>query len=260
VSARMVGVATTSKPRRKYTHAQARNLMRRAINEILDPGPTSIDPLWEWFGSRCAYCDVGLERGTRDAHTDHAEPAGGNHIGNLILSCGKCNGDEKRDTHWRGFLERKAPDGVTFAERERRILDWVAANPRPTLSYSPDVEDLRQQCEALVEEFRLVCNALQNAVKRPGEEPVPRRATQPANAWADGSPEAAVIAARRALRSPSWVNLRKGVRSLLDLNHEPFGTVNVGNSSRSHVKRISRDTGLSLTDLMELFDRLGEPT
>lgn len=111
-----------TKPRKKYSHAQARNLMRRAVNEILDPGPTSIDPLWDWFESRCAYCDVDLARDGRRAHTDHAEPAGGNHLGNLILSCATCNGDEKRDMHWRAFLELKATDPSTFAERERRIL------------------------------------------------------------------------------------------------------------------------------------------
>lgn len=74
------------KPRRKYTVAQARNLMRRAIQEIVDPSPASVDPLWDYLESRCAYCDVLLVRGERDAHTDHAERDGGNHLGNLANS------------------------------------------------------------------------------------------------------------------------------------------------------------------------------
>ena len=251
----LTGVATKAKPRRKYSHAQARNLMRRAIEEIIDPGPTSIDPLWEWFDSRSAYCGAELQRGERNAHADHAEPGGGNHIGNLILSCGTCNGDEKRDMPWSEFLRLKATDEETFLALERRILDWMAANPAPVRNHGPEVEELRQRCEDLVEEFRAACNALEDAVKRPGQPPgTGRRSTRAAQVWPDGSDEATVVAARRSLRSPSWVNLQKGVRSLLDLEHEPFGTDNVRNTSRSQVNRIARETGLSLLRLMDLFD------
>lgn len=252
-------MATRAKPRRRYHHAQARNLMKRAIAEILDPGPTSIDALWEWFGSRCAYCGVGLVRGARDAHTDHADPGAGNHIGNLILSCSSCNGDEKRDMGWRDFLKRKAVDPPTLAEREQCILDWMAANSAPTRSYNPEVDALRMRCEELVEEFRIACNALQDAVKRPGQAPITRTGPQTAQVWPAGSHEAAVTVARRALGSPSWANLRKGVRSLLDMEHEPFGTTAVRGTSRSHVKRIATETGLSLPELLDLFDRLHEP-
>jgi hypothetical protein len=245
-----------AKPRRRYSHAQARNIMKRAIDEIVDPGPTSIDPLWEWFESLCAYCGVALARGDRDAHTDHAERDGGNHIGNLVLACGRCNGDEKRDMDWRTFLELKAPDPATFALRERRILDWMAANPKLEREYSPEVADLRQQAEALVEEFRLACVALQDAVKRPGQAAVTRQMTRSEQAWPTGSAELAVVEARRATRA-SWVNLQKGARSLLGLEHEPFGTPHVMASARSQVNRIARDTGLQLPELLELFDRLG---
>ena len=112
-----MGDVAYRKPRRKYTVAQARNLMRRSILEIVDPGPASIDTLWDFFESRCAYCDIQLVRGERDAHTDHAERNRGNHLGNLVLACGKCNGDEKRDEHWQPFLRRKAPDALTLQRR-----------------------------------------------------------------------------------------------------------------------------------------------
>ncbi len=233
--------------------------MKRAIDEIIDPGPTSIDPLWEYFESRCAYCDVELIRGDRDAHTDHAERDGGNHIGNLVLACGRCNGDEKRDIDWRVFLELKVLDRAAFDVREMRIVDWMAANPKPVRSYGPEVEELRARCEALVEEFRIACNALQDAVKRPGQAPRTHLVSRAEQAWPEDSPEAAVIAARRKIGA-SWTNLRKAVRSLLNIEHDDFGTTNVRNSSRSHVNRISRETGLSLPELLVLFDRvLGEP-
>ena len=48
---------------------------------------------------------------------DHAVADGGNQLGNLILSCAICNGDEKLDEHWRTFLERKVPDPDVRAAR-----------------------------------------------------------------------------------------------------------------------------------------------
>lgn len=149
--------------------AQARNLMRRAIQEIVDPGPTSIDTLWAHFASRCAYCGVPLVRGERDAHTDHAEPEGGNHLGNLVLACGRCNGDEKRDVHWLEFLRQKAPDATTLKDRQDRIVAWFALNPRTPRAHSPEVEQLQSRCEALVEEFGVACNELKAALRREKE-------------------------------------------------------------------------------------------
>ena len=56
----------------KYTVSQAKNLMRRAIREIVDPGPSraEIDELWACFDNTCAYCGAGVER--RKAHLDGA--------------------------------------------------------------------------------------------------------------------------------------------------------------------------------------------
>jgi hypothetical protein len=153
------------KPRRKYTVAQARNLMRRAVAEIVDPGPTSIDELWDYFESRCAYCDVMLVRGDRDAHTDHAERDGGNHIGNLVLACGRCNGDEKRDEPWLEFLRRKSPDSETFDRSESRILGWFALHPREVRAQSAEVDAVRRRCENLIDEFGVACGDLRAAVR-----------------------------------------------------------------------------------------------
>lgn len=88
---------------------QAKNVMLRAIREILDASPIDVGPVWDHFESRCAYCDVALDVARRSAHIDHEEAAGGNHLGNLVLACGSCNGDDKRDMPWRAFVARSRP-------------------------------------------------------------------------------------------------------------------------------------------------------
>src|SRR4051794_20014031 len=39
---------------RKHTVSQAKNRMRRAVDEIVDPGPADVGPLWEYFDGSCA--------------------------------------------------------------------------------------------------------------------------------------------------------------------------------------------------------------
>ena len=97
------------------------------------------------------------------------DPLGGNHLGNLVLACGRCNGDEKRDEHWLDFLRQKAPDATALKERQDRIVAWFALNPRTTRAHSPEVEHLQSRCEALVEEFGAACNELKAALRREKE-------------------------------------------------------------------------------------------
>ncbi|MGO9763164.1 MAG: HNH endonuclease [Solirubrobacteraceae bacterium] len=84
--------------------------MRRAVAEILDPSPRNVDALWAHFESSCAYCGKPLSREKREGHRDHAAPGGGNGLGNLVLACGSCNGDEKREASWHEFLKQKTTD------------------------------------------------------------------------------------------------------------------------------------------------------
>ncbi|HVV38256.1 MAG TPA: HNH endonuclease [Acidimicrobiales bacterium] len=152
------------KPRRKNTIAQAKNRMRRTVEEILDPGPLSIDGLWDHFGAECAYCGKQLSRADREGHVDHAESGGGNHLGNLVLACGACNGDEKRERGWREFLAGKASESSVFASRERRILDWFEANPRTPVNDDADVQRLLAELAELIDEFAAKCSELKAAV------------------------------------------------------------------------------------------------
>jgi 5-methylcytosine-specific restriction endonuclease McrA len=129
----------TQKKRVKYTVSQARNLMRRSLNEILDPGPSSVDQLWSHFESSCAYCRTPLDRLQRHGHIDHATTGGGSQIGNLILACSRCNGDEKLDQDWPAFLLLKtAGDRVALAERTERIESWFAKHPIRPVVRRPD--------------------------------------------------------------------------------------------------------------------------
>lgn len=51
----------------------------------------------------------------------------------------------------------------------------------------------------------------------------------------------------------SWSNIRTAVRSLQGMPHEPFGTSNVEKTSRSCVRTICREAGLTLAELDSLL-------
>lgn len=138
--------------------------MRRAVEEIVDPGPRRVDDLWTHFGALCAYCGRELDRSRREGHVDHADARGGNQLGNLVLACGSCNGDEKRDEPWREFLRRKTSDDGEFADREARILAWFELHPRLPASASLEVARLRGEIEGLIDQFGAKCGELKSVV------------------------------------------------------------------------------------------------
>jgi HNH endonuclease len=159
---------TRSAARRKNTIPQAKNRMRRTVAEILDPGPSNIDRLWEHFEARCAYCDRELSRSGREAHCDHAIPGGGNHLGNLILACGRCNGDEKREQGWREFLTVKAPPGAVFNKREHRIRSWLTSHPLTIVEDSAEVLATRADLDRIIQRFGDRCADLKLLVAERG--------------------------------------------------------------------------------------------
>lgn len=116
----------------KMTPSQAKNAIRRALLGVVDPHPsaTQIHQIWAYFGSACAYCGKALVRGERDGHIDHlvsTGSGGSNALGNFVLACSICNGDEKRDEHWDTFLHRKAPAESTYVARKKMIDSWVVS-------------------------------------------------------------------------------------------------------------------------------------
>jgi len=109
----------------------AKNKMRRSLLAIVDPHPsrTEIDLLWSYFQSCCAYCGVTIPRDSRTGHIDHVVSSalgGSNCIYNHVLSCARCNGDDKREEPWESFLAKKVCDTALFTERHARISTWLS--------------------------------------------------------------------------------------------------------------------------------------
>lgn len=114
----------------KDTPSMAKNKMRRCFAAILDPHPSGaeVEELWNYFQSSCAYCGIPLARTSRTGHLDHivsSAMGGSNGIHNHLLSCNKCNGDEKRDEDWQSFLARKVMDSDLASERHAHISVWI---------------------------------------------------------------------------------------------------------------------------------------
>lgn len=143
----------------------AKNRMNRAVDSILDPWPVSKDPIWTFFDSACAYCGLELARGDRRGHIDHATPGAGNHLGNLVLACAACNGDEKLDMDWRPFLEQKVADAELRHGRAARIEEWQLLHPKPDLAASAEVAAIESELRAMAHAFGAKCAELRAAVR-----------------------------------------------------------------------------------------------
>ena len=144
----------------------AKNLMLRAMREILDPSPLDVGPVWDYFESRCAYCDVALDAAGRSADIDHAEAAGGNHLGNLVLVCGRCNGDHKRDKPWRAFVASKSATERAAVARVARIETWAHLHPRSDKLAPPEALRIADEIRGLATEFSAKCDELRAAMRR----------------------------------------------------------------------------------------------
>lgn len=139
--------------------------MRRALVDLTDPLPTPSeqDLLREHFQHRCAYCDSPAL--PRVGHIDHADNRDGNHLGNLILACGTCNGDEKLDTHWNEFLGKKCgADNAIFEQRKQRIQSWMDAHPRPPKLNTPEVDEAVRSAEQAIGSFAVAYERVRAAV------------------------------------------------------------------------------------------------
>lgn len=135
----------------KDTPSMAKNKMRRALLAIVDPHPsrTEVALLWSYFQACCAYCGVAIERDSRTGHIDHVISSalgGSNCIYNHVLSCARCNGDDKREEAWETFLTRKVSDPALLAERHAQISAWLGRNPGSSMS-----PGTRAQVDAIID-------------------------------------------------------------------------------------------------------------
>jgi len=93
------------------------------------------------------------------------------HLGNRILACGPCNGDEKRESSWLEFLQQKTPDPVLLSTRRARIEAWLESHPRKAAATSPQIERVRAQLEEIVDQFAVKCTKLRELVASRDEPP-----------------------------------------------------------------------------------------
>jgi HNH endonuclease len=129
----------------RNTPSMTRNAMERCFATILDQSPSrsAIAKLWEYFDSCCAYCGTKLDRQSRTGHLDHAlasSDGGSNSIYNYVLSCGTCNGDEKRGEEWQAFLTKKVVDPDLALIRKYRIEAWISRDRTIALDSRTGVE------------------------------------------------------------------------------------------------------------------------
>lgn len=124
--------------------SQARNMIRKSLLSLLGVRlrPTAVAAIWAFFDASCAYCGVLLDRKRREGHIDHlvsSKGGGDERLGNLVLACGTCNGDEKREMNWHAFLVQRCPDPVVREERNRRIEEWSRRNELGNVVADEDV-------------------------------------------------------------------------------------------------------------------------
>ncbi len=157
--------------------SQAKNAILRCLRGIVDPYPTktAVARVWEFFESKCAYCGHEMKRSDRKGHQDHLiafKDGGANDLGNYVLACGTCNGDEKLAESWETYLRRKNPDDATFLDRKAKIEEWVALNA-PNRRHIPD-----DQRRAVLDAFERIASELDVAVAglRSMKPPKPKKA------------------------------------------------------------------------------------
>lgn len=147
------------------TLSQAKNLMRRALKDLVEgvPGLAEQQRLREQFKHCCAYC--GGPAGPRDGHIDHADHDGGNSLGNLLLACKTCNGDEKREKSWSVFLEEKCGKDIALLAQRRQAIDaWRANHPIPSRNPTPEVAAALADADRAIEVFAQAYAAVRRAM------------------------------------------------------------------------------------------------
>lgn len=136
--------------------SMAKNIVRRCLWNLVDPGPTKAfkEKIWEYFDSRCAYCGDKLERDNRRGHIDHLIPVSSDvHQSRsiFVLACEKCNGYKKRDRDWREFLTTCCgEDDIALDARRTRIEKWVGECASTSKKLSPDVVDALYKAEEAI--------------------------------------------------------------------------------------------------------------
>lgn len=84
---------------------------------------------------------------------------------------------------------------------------------------------------------------------------VKQRQSLPAASGIEPSTAMQKVIEIRQQRSQSWSNLLKAACALLERPHEPFGTPNVEASTKSVVRTMMRESGLTIVELAAIFEQ-----
>ena len=150
---------------KRKTLSVAKNMMRRALADLMDPPPRESEQLElrDHFAHSCCYC--GRDAPPREGHLDHADTRGGKRLGNFLLACRRCNGDEKRETGWEDFLRAKCgDDAAVHGERHALISAWLDRHRSDPRASTPEIETARAAAEKAIEVYEVAYNALRQAV------------------------------------------------------------------------------------------------
>lgn len=148
----------------RKTLSQAKNDIRACLQEAVDPplDDGSKSKIRAHFNDSCAYC--GRSMGIGSGEFDHLVPRAKsalNHISNRVLSCRTCNGNEKRDKDWEGFIREKR-SGEDVEHASAVIRAWTSQHALP-----PRDEALLRQKKAQADQLPTeVAAALDEAYRR----------------------------------------------------------------------------------------------
>ena len=147
------------------TPSQARNAIKKALVEIVDPKPkkSEIDDMWKHFSEKCAFCGTSLRREDRVGHADHLIPAskgGHNHIFNRVLACANCNGDSKLDTDWMEFLGQSPGTEDEKTGRRDRIEKWQAQHKAQCAVDTRQIAGALNAAEEAITAFNQACDTV----------------------------------------------------------------------------------------------------
>lgn len=149
------------------TPSQARNAIKKALVEIVDPKPkkTEIDAMWRHFNNQCAFCGKQLERADRIGHADHLVPAakgGHNHIYNRVLACSTCNGDQKLDSDWQVFLDEAKGKDAEKITRKMKILEWQVSHRAECSVADKNIAGALNAAEEAIHAFNTACDKVRS--------------------------------------------------------------------------------------------------
>ena len=159
---------------------------------------------------------------------------------------------------WAGMLTEEQHQHLELNQAIRQASWDLYFRENPVCPPPDFVADPGMDLAAILQRQPLLILAQATAANHPRPSRQATPATITAADGIDGS-DGAIIAQVKAVRTDShqsWSNISKATLSLQGKAHDPFGTPNVASSSKSCVRKICTETGLTLAELESLLPQL----